>query len=90
MLPEEKGRLPRTGVGGRKAKGVGLLVAIGVLVELGDPGRFRNRGQAGSFTGLTPSSHESGEAQRSHPPSPLRHAKCGARTARACIASSLV
>jgi len=45
-----------------KTKGVGLLVAIGVLVELGDPGRFRNRRELGSYTGLTPSSHESGEA----------------------------
>ena len=45
-----------------ETKGVGLLVAIGVLMEMGEPARFRNRRQWGSFTGLTPSSHESGEA----------------------------
>lgn len=45
-----------------ETKGVGLLVAIGVLLEMGDPARFRNRRQAGSYTGLTPSSNESGEA----------------------------
>jgi transposase len=45
-----------------ETKGVGLLVAIGVLLEMGDPGRFRNRRQVGSYTGLTASSHESGEA----------------------------
>ena len=45
-----------------ETKGVGLLVAIGVLLEMGDPARFRNRRQAGSYTGLTPSSDESGEA----------------------------
>lgn len=45
-----------------ETKGVGVLVAMGVLVEMGDPARFRNRRQWGSYTGLTPSSHESGEA----------------------------
>ncbi len=45
-----------------RTKGVGLLVAIVVLVEMGDPARFRSRRQLGSYTGLTPSSHESGEA----------------------------
>ena len=45
-----------------ETKGVGLLVAIGVLLEMGDPARFRNRRELGSYTGLTPSSHESGEA----------------------------
>lgn len=42
-------------------KGVGILTAMTFLTELGDLSRFRNRGQVGSFLGLTPSSQESGE-----------------------------
>jgi transposase len=44
-----------------ETKGVGTLVAIGVLAELGDPDRFGNRRELGSYLGLSPSSHESGE-----------------------------
>lgn len=43
-------------------KGVGLLTAMTFLTELGDMDRFGNRRQVASFLGLTPSSHESGEA----------------------------
>jgi len=42
-------------------QGVGLLTAMVYLTELGDLSRFRNRKQVGSFLGLVPSSHESGE-----------------------------
>jgi transposase len=45
----------------RRHKGVGVLTAMVYLTELGDLGRFANRRQVGSFLGLTPSSHESGE-----------------------------
>jgi transposase len=45
----------------RTIKGVGLLVAMVFLTEIGDPTRFRNRRQIGAYLGLTPSSHESGE-----------------------------
>jgi transposase len=45
----------------RKVKGVGLLTAMTFLTELGDMNRFRNRRQLGSYLGLAPSSHESGE-----------------------------
>ena len=45
----------------RAHKGVGVLTAMVYLTELGDLGRFANRRQVGSFLGLTPSSHESGE-----------------------------
>lgn len=41
-------------------KGVGLLTAMVVLLEMGDPGRFRNRRQVGSFFGLVPSRRDSG------------------------------
>jgi transposase len=42
--------------------GVGELTALTFLLELGDPKRFSNRRQIGSYMGLVPSSHESGEA----------------------------
>jgi transposase len=42
-------------------KGVGLLTAMVFLTELGDMRRFANRRQIGSFLGLVPSCHESGE-----------------------------
>lgn len=43
--------------------GVGLLTAMVFLTEMGEVGRFDNRREVGSFMGLAPSSHESGEAQ---------------------------
>ena len=45
-----------------KVKGVGTLTALTFLTELGDVTRFRNRRQLASYLGLTPSCHESGEA----------------------------
>lgn len=45
-----------------KLKGVAVLSAIIFLVEMGEAKRFKNRRQMGSFTGLVPSSHESGES----------------------------
>lgn len=45
----------------QKLKGVGLLTAMAFLTEMGDLSRFANRRQVGSFLGLVPSSHESGE-----------------------------
>jgi transposase len=45
----------------RKEKGVGLLTALVYRTEIGHAGRFRRGRQAGKFSGLTPSSHESGE-----------------------------
>ena len=42
--------------------GAGLLTAMVFLTEMGDLSRFSNRRQVGSFLGLVPSSHESGEA----------------------------
>lgn len=47
-----------------KVKGVGILTALSFLLEIGDPQRFSNRGQIGSFLGLVPSSHSSGEDER--------------------------
>lgn len=44
-----------------KFKGVQVLTAMVFLTELGDLRRFTNRRQLGSFLGLVPSSHESGE-----------------------------
>lgn len=47
-----------------RQKGVGLLTAMGMLVELGDPLRFPNRRKLSSYLGLVPSSHDSAEVQR--------------------------
>jgi len=43
-------------------KGVGTLTAMVFLTELGDLSRFANRRQVGSFLGLVPSCHETGES----------------------------
>ena len=41
--------------------GVGVLTAMVYRTEIGYAGRFRRGRQVGKFTGLTPTSHESGE-----------------------------
>jgi len=46
----------------RMEKGVGLLVAMVFLTEMGDLSRFSNRRQVGSYLGLVPSSSESGDS----------------------------
>lgn len=43
-------------------KGVGTLTAMVFLTEMGDLSRFANRRHIGSFLGLVPSSHETGES----------------------------
>lgn len=43
-------------------KGVGVLTAMVFLTEMGDMSRFSNRRQVGSYLGLAPSIHESGES----------------------------
>jgi transposase len=44
-----------------RQQGVGVLTAMVFLTELGDLHRFNNRREVGSFLGLTPACHESGE-----------------------------
>lgn len=46
----------------RKIPGVGLLVAMTFLTEMGDLNRFENRRQVGAYLGLVPSSFESGQS----------------------------
>lgn len=46
----------------RKIPGVGLLVAMTFLTEMGDLTRFHNRREVAAYLGLCPSSFESGEA----------------------------
>jgi len=41
--------------------GVGLLLAVGFVTEMGALNRFGNRKQVGAFLGLVPASHESGD-----------------------------
>jgi len=48
----------------RRQKGVGLLTAMGLLVELGDLERFPNRRKLSSYLGLVPSMHDSAEVER--------------------------
>jgi transposase len=45
----------------RKEHGVGLLTALVYRTEIGYAGRFRRGRQVGKFSGLTPTSHESGQ-----------------------------
>ena len=45
----------------RELPGVGRLVAMTFLTEMGDLTRFSNRREIGAYLGLCPSSHESGE-----------------------------
>lgn len=45
----------------RRDKGIGVLTALVFATEMGDLGRFQNRRQVGSFLGLAPSCHESGQ-----------------------------
>jgi transposase len=47
----------------RQQKGVGLLTAMGLLVELGDPLRFPNRRKLSSYLGLVPTMHDSAEVE---------------------------
>ena len=42
-------------------KGVGLLVAMVFLTEIGDAARFKNRREIGAYLGLAPASYETGE-----------------------------
>ena len=64
--------------------GVGWLTALVFLTEIGDLKRFQNRRQLGAFLGLTPSAHESGEANdrkgriTRQGPARVRHVLCQA------------
>jgi transposase len=70
--------------------GVGVLTALVFLTELGDLRRFHNRREIGSYLGLVPSSHESGESRErkghiTRQGSPhLRKVLCQAVWARMC------
>ena len=44
--------------------GVGVIAALGLLLELQDVGRFRRAEELAAYVGLTPSQHSSGEAVR--------------------------
>lgn len=44
----------------QKLPGVGVLVAMSFLTEMGDLTRFDNRRQVGAYLGLCPAAHESG------------------------------
>lgn len=45
----------------RTFRGVGVLTALCVIAEIGDPRRFQAPEQVANYTGLTPSEHSSGE-----------------------------
>jgi transposase len=71
-----------------KLKGVGVLVAMVFLTEMGDLSRFSNRKQIGAYLGIVPTSDESGETDDrkghiTHQGSPrVRKALCQAVWAR--------
>jgi len=71
-----------------RLKGVGELTAMVFLTEMGDLSRFKNRRQIGSYIGIAPSSHESGEDsdRKGHitrqGSSRLRHVLCQASWVR--------
>jgi len=44
--------------------GVGPIVALTTVAELGDPGRFKDSRAAAAYTGLVPSEHSSGQRRR--------------------------
>lgn len=48
----------------RTFRGVGVLTAMCVIAEVGDPRRFRCTDQVASYCGLVPSEHSSGERVR--------------------------
>ena len=68
--------------------GVGVFTALTFLTEMGDLKRFKNRRQVGSYAGLAPTSHESGNItdRKGHitrqGPSRLRRVLCQAVWAR--------
>jgi transposase len=68
--------------------GVGLFTALTFLTEMGNLKRFKNRRQVGSYAGLSPTSHESGNIadRKGHitrqGPSRLRRVLCQAVWAR--------
>jgi transposase len=70
--------------------GVGVMTAMVYRTEIGYAGRFRRGRQVGKFTGLTPTSHESGEQNDrkghiSHQGPPrLRKMLCQASWVRIC------
>lgn len=45
-------------------RGVGVVTAVTLVAELGDPGRFDSPGQLMAFAGLVPSEHSSGGRER--------------------------
>jgi len=47
----------------RQPKGVGYLTSLGFVLTLEEPQRFAKSRSAGSFVGLTPRQHDSGESQ---------------------------
>lgn len=55
--PEYRGAVERM----TQLEGVGVLTAMVFLAELGDPGRFKNRGSLGKYTGLTPNRYASSD-----------------------------
>ncbi len=48
----------------RTVSGIGPLIALTLVLEIGDFARFRNHGEFASYLGLVPSEHSSGERIR--------------------------
>jgi transposase len=63
-----------------QVRGVGPVTALTYVLTLGDPGRFQNSRQVGSYLGLRPRLDQSGEANPQ-----LRITKAGDRTLRSLL-----
>jgi transposase len=57
----------------RSIKGIGLIISMVVLTELGDIDRFKNLDRLSSYIGLVPSTNSSGEKNRTGDITPRGH-----------------
>jgi transposase len=67
----------------KSVPGIGILIAMELLVELTDIGRFRSAQEIASYMGLTPSEYSTGQYVRQG-----KITRCGNRRARTCLIES--
>ena len=67
----------------RSVPGIGVLIAMEILVEVQDMGRFRRAEELASYMGLTPSEFSTGQYIRQG-----RITRCGNKRVRTCLVES--
>jgi len=67
----------------RSVPGIGVLIAMEILVEVQDMGRFRRAEELASYIGLTPSEFSTGQYIRQG-----RITRCGNKRVRTCLVES--